>query len=155
MPSNHLILCCPVLLLQSFPASGCFPMSQFFTSGGQSTRASASASVLLMNIQDLFPLRLTGLISLESKGLSRVFSHTTAQKHKFFGTQSSLWSNFQHPYMTTGKITALTRWTLVGKVMSLFFNMLSRFVIAFLPSDKHLLISWLQSPSTVILEPRK
>ena len=67
MPSSHLILCCPVLLLQSFPASGCFPMSQFFTSGGQSTRASASASVLPMNIQDWFPLRLTLLISLHSE----------------------------------------------------------------------------------------
>ena len=111
-------------------------MSWLFTSGSQSIGASATASVLLMNIQDLFPLRLTGLISLESKGLSRVFSHTTAQKHKFFGTQSSLWSNFQHPYMTTGKITALTRWTFIGKVISLVFNTLSRFVIAFFSKEQ-------------------
>ena len=76
--------------LQSFPASGSFPMSQFFTSGGQSIRASASASVLPVNIQDWFPLRLTGSISLQSKGLSRVFSNTTVQKHQFFGTQLSL-----------------------------------------------------------------
>ena len=76
--------------LQSFPASGSFPMSQVFTSGGQSIGASASASVLPMNIQDWFPLRWTGLISLQSKGLSRVFSNTTVQKHQFFGPQFSL-----------------------------------------------------------------
>ena len=75
---------------QSFPASGSFQISQLFTSGGQSIRVSASASVLPMNIQDWFPLGLTGLISLKSKGLSRVFSNTTIQKHKFFGTQLSL-----------------------------------------------------------------
>ena len=76
--------------LQSFPASGSFPMSQFFVSGGQSTGVSASASVLPMNIQDWFPLWWTGWISLQSKGLSRVFSNTTVQKHQFFGTQLSL-----------------------------------------------------------------
>jgi len=74
--------------LQSFPASGSFPLSQFFTSGGQST--GVSASVLPMNIQDWFPLGWTGWISLQSKGLSRVFSNTTVQKHQFFGTQLSL-----------------------------------------------------------------
>ena len=73
--------------LQSFPASGCFPMSQLFASGGQSIRVSPSASVLPMNIQDWFPLGLTGLISLQSKGLSRVFSNTTVQKHQFFDAQ--------------------------------------------------------------------
>ena len=76
--------------LQSFPASGSSQMSQFFTSGGQSIGVSASASVLPMNIQDWFPLELTGLISLLSKGLSRVFSNTTVQKHQFFGAQLSL-----------------------------------------------------------------
>ena len=79
--------------LQSFPASGSFPMSQFFTSGGQNTGVSASAPVLPMNIQGWFPLGLTGWISLQSKGLSRVFSNTTVQKHQFFGTQLSLQSN--------------------------------------------------------------
>ena len=79
--------------LQSFPVSGSFPMSQFFTSGGQSTRVSASASILTMNIQDWFPLGWTGWISLQSKGLLRVFSNTTVQKHQFFGVQLSLWSN--------------------------------------------------------------
>ena len=91
MPSNHLILCLPFLShLQSLPASGSFPMSQFFASGGQNIGVSASASVLPMNIQDCFPLEWTVWISLQSKGLSRVFSNTTVQKHQFFGTQLSL-----------------------------------------------------------------
>ena len=79
--------------LQSFPASGSFPMSQFFTSHSQSIRASASASVLPMNIQDWFPLGWTSWISLQSKELSRVSSKTTVQKHQFFSAQLSLWSN--------------------------------------------------------------
>ena len=79
--------------LQPFPASGSFQMNQFFSSGGQNTRVSASASVLPRNIQDWFPLGWTGWISLLSKGLSRVFSNTTVQKHQFFGTQFSLQSN--------------------------------------------------------------
>ena len=79
--------------LESCLASGSFQMSQFFTSGSQSIGASASASVLPMNIQDWFPLELTGLISLQSKGLSRVFSNTTVQKYQFFSAQLSLWSN--------------------------------------------------------------
>ena len=135
--------------LQSFPASGSFPVSQFFASGGQSIIASASASVLPVNIQDWFPLGLTGLISLQSRGLSRFFSNTTVQKHQFFSAQPS------NPYMTTGKTIALTRWTFVAKVMSLLVNMLSRLVLAFLSRSKRLLISWLQSPSAVILEPPK
>ena len=143
----------PLSCLQSFPASGFFQMSQFFASGGQSSRASALASVLPMNIEDWFPLGWTGWISLKSKGLWRVFFNTTVQKHlrrsTFFMVQLS------HPYMTTGKSIALTRRTFVGKVMSLLFNMLSRLVITFLPRSKHLLISWLQSPSAVILEPKK
>ena len=93
MPSNHLILCRPLsLCLQSFPPSGSFPMSQFLTSSGQSIGVSASASELPMNIQDWFPLGLTGLI-FQSKGLSRVFSNSTTQKRQFFGVQPSLWSN--------------------------------------------------------------
>ena len=79
--------------LQSFPASASFPMSQLFTSGGQSTGASASTSVLPVNTQDWSPLGWTGWISLQSKGLSRVFSNTTVQNHQFFGAQLSLWSN--------------------------------------------------------------
>ena len=90
MPSNHLIL---FSCLQSFPASRSFQRSQFFTLGGQSIGVSASALALPMNIQDWSPLGWTGWISLLSKGLSRVFSNTTDQKHQFFGSQSSLWSD--------------------------------------------------------------
>ena len=115
---------------QSFPASESFQMSQLFASGGQSIGVSASTSVLPMNIQDWFPLGLTGLISLQSKGLWRVFSNTTVQKHQFFSVQPALWSN---SHMTTGKTIALTRQTFVGKALSLLFNMLSRLVITFLP----------------------
>ena len=131
----------PFSHLQYFSASGSFPVNQFFTSSGQSIGVSASASVLPMNIQDSFLLGWAGLI-LQSKGLTRVFSRTTVQKHQFFGAQLSLRSN-SHIHMTTGKTIALTRRTFVGKVMSLLFNMLSRLVIGFLPRTKCLLISWL------------
>ena len=124
---------------QSFPASGSFPMSQFFASGGQSI--GASASVLPMNIQDWVPLGWTGLISLQSKGLSRVFSSTTDQKHQILRHSAFFMVQLSHPYMTTGKTITLTIRTFVGKVMSLLFNMLSRFAIAFLPRSKRLLIS--------------
>ena len=140
--------------LQSFPASGSFEMSQLVTLGGQSIGVSASTSVLPMNTQDWSPLGWTGWISLQSKGLLRVFSNTTVQKHQFFSAQLSSPFN-SHPYMTSGKIIALARRTFVGKVMSLLFCVLSRLVITCLPWSKHLLISWLQSPSTVILEPQK
>ena len=94
MLSNHFILCHPFSFCpQSFPAWGSFPMSWLFASGDQNIRVSASASVFSMNIQDWFPLGLTGLISLQSKGLSRVYSNTTDQNHQFFGAQLSLWSN--------------------------------------------------------------
>ena len=141
--------------LQSFQASGSFLMSQLFTSGGQSIVSSASASVLPMNIQDWFPLGWTGWISLQSKGLSRVFSNTTVQKHQFLGPQLSLCSNAHIHTWLLEKTIPLTRQTFIGKVMSLLFNMLSRLVIAFLTRSKHLLVSWLQSPSAVILEPKK
>ena len=92
---------------------------------------------------------------MQSKGLSRVFSSTTVQKHQFFGAQLFFMVQLSHVYMTTGETITLTRWTFVSKVMSLLFNMLSRLVINFLPRSKCLLISWLQSPSAVILEPPK
>ena len=132
MPSNHVILCCPFLSCpQSFPASESLLMSWLLASGGQGIGASVLASVLPNNIQDWFPLELTGLIFLQSKGLSTVFSNTTVQKHQFSGTQSSLWSS-----------SHIHTW-LLEKVISLLFNTLSRFVIAFLPRSKCLLISWL------------
>ena len=125
---------------QSLPASGSFPKSPFFAWGGQSIGDSDSAPVLSMDTQDWSAWGCTGWISLQSKGLSGVFSNTTVQKHQCFGAQLS---SQPHPYMTTGKSIALTRWTFVGKVMSLLFNMLSRLVITFLPRSKRLLISWL------------
>ena len=108
-----------------------------------------------MNIQDWSPLVWTSWISLQSKGLSRVFSNTTVQKHQFFGAQFFFIVQLSHPYMTTGKTKALNRWTFVGKVMSLLCHMLSKLVITFLPRSKHLLSSWLQSLSAVILEPKQ
>ena len=119
MPSNHLILCHPLSsCLLSFPASGSFLMSRLFASGGQSVgaSASASASVLLTNFQGWFPLELTGLISLQSKGLSRVFSNTRVQKHQFFRAQPSLWSS-SHIHTRLLEKTALTKWNFVGKVI--------------------------------------
>ena len=98
---------------QSFPALGSFPMSWLFSSGGQNT--GASASVLPMSIQGWFPLKLTGWISLLSKGLSRVFSSTTIRKHQFFSGLPSLWSRFQHQYVTAGETMALTIWNFVSK----------------------------------------
>ena len=125
------------------------PTSQLFASDDQNTWA--SASILPVSIQGWFPLRLTGLISLLSKGLSGVFSSTTVWSHQFFVFMVQV----SQLYVTTGKTIALTIRSFVGRVISLLFNTLSRFVIAFLPRNKHLLISWLQSPSTVILEPKK
>ena len=124
--------------LQSFQATGSFPMSQFFASDGQSFGVLASVSVLPMNSQDWFPLGLTGLISLLSRGLSRVFSNITVQKHQFFSAQLSWWSNSHIYTWLLKKMIALTRQTFVSKVMSLLFNMLSKLVIAFLPRSKHL-----------------
>ena len=130
MSSNHLILCCPFLLLPSiFPSIRVFFNESVFAPGGQSI--GASASVLPMNLQGWFPLELTGLVSLLSTGLLRIFSGTTVWKHHFFGTQPSLWSN-SHLYMTTRKTIALTIRTFVDKVISLLFNMLYSFIIDFL-----------------------
>ena len=131
-------------------------MSQFLASGGQSIGVSALASFLPKNTQDWSPLEWTGWISLQSKGLSRVFSNITVQKHQFLGTQLSSQSNSHiHTWPQEKPYIALTRQTLVGKVISLLLNILSRLVITFLPRSKRLLISWLQSPSAVILEPKK
>ena len=125
---------------QSLPAS--FPMSQLFVWGGQSIGVSASALVLPMNTQDWSPLGWTGWISLQLKGLKSLLQHHSSkasilQCSAFFTVQLS------HPYMTIGKTIALTRWTFIGKVMSLLFNMLSRLLITFHPRSKRLLISWL------------
>ena len=127
MPSEHFILCHPTIsfsvisfssCLQSFPASGSFPMSrQFFTSGGQSM--SVSASVLPMNFQDWFSLGWTGWISLQSQGLSKSLLQHHSSKASILRHSAFFMVQHSHPYMTTGKIRALTRWTFVSKVMSL------------------------------------
>ena len=137
--------CCPAISCsvtpfsscpQSFLAPGNFPMSWLCTSGGQTI--GVWASVLPVNIQGWFPLGLTGLISSLSKGLWRVFSNTTTWNHQFFVIQPSLWFNsyISHDYWKNHSFD----YSFVSKVMSLLFNMLSRFVIAFFPSSLHLLI---------------
>ena len=154
MPSNHR----PLLFLPSiFPSIRVFPVSQLFALGGRSIGTSASSSVLPVNIQGWFPLQMTGLISLLSKGLPRVFSSIAVWRHQFFSVQPFWWSSSHiHTWLLKKLHTrASIIQTFVGKVMSLLFNMLSRLVIAFLPRSKHLLISWLQSPSTVILETKE
>ena len=130
-------------------------MSQLFAWVGQSIGVSASASVLPMNIQGWFPLDLPGLISLLSKELSRVFSSTTIWKYQFFITQPSLLSNTHIHTKTTGKTIALTIQAFVSKVMSLLFNILSRFVIAVLPRKKCLFcgcshhLQWFLEPKKI------
>jgi len=154
MPSNHLILCCPLFHVPSI-----FPSIRIFSSESAlhirwpeywrfSFTICSSSEYLVC-----FPLVLTGWISLQSKGLSRVIASTTVWKHQFFGTQTSLWFNSHICTWLPGKLYLwldrrfLAKWFLV--------NMLLNFVIAFLPKSKCLLFSWLQSPSTVILEPKK
>ena len=160
MPSNHLILCCPLHLLpsvpffsclQSFPASGSFPMSQPFTPKYWSFSFSISplneySRLNSFKIDYFDPLTFQG--TLKSL-LQHITKASVLQRSTFFMVQLS------HAYMTIGQTIALTIQTIVGRVMSLRFNTLSRFVIAFLPRSKHLLISELQPLSAVILEPPK
>ena len=140
--------CLPSILSSVIPFSSCpqsllasesFPMSQLFPWGGQSTGVSALASLLPKKSQG-WSSEWTGWISLQSKGLSRVFSNTTLQKHQFLRLSAFFTVQPSHPYMTTGKTIVLTKWTFVGKVMSLLLNMLSRLVITFLLRSKRLLI---------------
>ena len=151
MLSSHLILCCPLLLLTPIPLSirvfsnesilrmRCFSFSNSPSSGHPGLIS------FRMDCLDLLAVQGT-LKSL----LQHHSSKASIPQHSVFFT-----IQLSHPYMTTGKTIALTRWTLVGKVMSLLFNILSRLVITFLPRSKRLLISWLKSPSAVILEPQK
>ena len=159
MPSNHLILCRTLLLPSIFPSIRVFSnelaLPILWRASAKSIEASASASVLPTNIQGWFPLGLTVLISLQSKGLSRVFPSTTIWRHQFFGTQPFLLSSSHiHTWLLEKPQFWLDR-PLSAKHCLCFLNMLSRLVITFLPRSNRLLISWLQSPSAVILEPRK
>ena len=156
MPSNHLILCHPLLLLTSI-----FPSIRVFSNELALRIRWPKYWSFTFNISTYD--EYSGLISFRRDWLDHLAVQGTLksllQHHS--SKASILWRSaffigqLSHPYMTTGKTIALTRWTFVGKVMSLFFNMLSRLVITFLPRSKHLLISWLQSPSAVILEPPK
>ena len=153
MPSNYLIFCCPLFssCLQSFPASGISPVSWFFPSGGPNIGVSASASILPMNIQcwiDWFDF-------LAVQGTVKSLLQHHSSKASILQCSAFFIVHLSHPYMITGKTIALTISTLVGKAMFLLFNTLSKFVIAFLPRSKNLLISWLQLPSAVILEPKQ
>ena len=156
MPANHLIFYHPLLLLPSI-----FPSTRVISSESPLCIRRPKYSSFSFNISPsnehpgLTSFRIDWLDLLAVRGtLKSLLQHHSSkasilQHSAFFRVQLS------HPYMTIGKTIALTRWTLVGKVMSLLFNMLSRLVITFLPRSKHLLISWLQSPSEVILEPKK
>ena len=158
IPSNHLILCHPLLLRPSmFPSIRVFSNEPVlyikwpkYWSFNFSISPSREYSGLISFKVDWFDL----LAVQGTLKMPRVFSNIIVQRYQFFGAKLSLWSN-SHSYMTTGKTIALTRQTFVGKVMSLRFNMLSGLATAFLPGIKRLLISWLQSPSAVILEPKK
>ena len=140
--------------LQSFPASGSFPMSQFLTSGDQSIGVSASASVLPMNT-GLISFRMDWFDLLAAQGTLKSLLQHHSSKASILQCSAFFIIQLSHPYMTIGKTIALTRQTFVDKVMSLLFNTPSRFVIAFLPRSKCLFISWLHSLSTVILEAPK
>ena len=141
--------------LHSFPASGSLPMNQFFTSDVPKYWSFSFSISPSNEYSGLISFKIDWFDLLAVQGtLKSLLQHHNLKAlvlwhSAFFMVQLS------HPYMTTGKTIALTRWTFVSKVMSLFFNMLSRLVIAFLPRSNHLLISWLQSPSAVILEPKK
>ena len=130
-------------------------MSQFFTSGGQNIGVSASASVLPMTISGLISFTVDWLYFLAVQGTLKSLLQHHSSKLSILQCSAFFIVQLSHPYMTTGNTISLTRQTFVGKVMSLLFNMLSRLVKAFLPRSKHLLISWLQSPFAVILEPKK
>ena len=151
MSSSHLILYRLLLLLPPTPPSIRVFSNESTLCMRWSKYWSFSFSISPSNEHPgLISFRMDWLDLFAAKGLSRVFSNTTVQNQEFFGAQLYSQSN-SHIHMTTGKTIALTRRTFVGKVMSLHFNMLSRLVITFLPSSKHLLNSWLQSPSAVVL----
>ena len=153
MPCNHLILIIPFSShLKYFPASGSFLVSQSFASGGQSTTVSASNISSFNEYSGLISFRKDWLDLHEIQGTLKSLLQHHSSKASILQCSASFIVQLSHSYMTTGKTIALTRWTFVGKVMSRLFNMLFRLVILFLPRSKRLLISWLQSPSAVILE---
>ena len=156
MPSNHLILCCPLLLLPSI-----FPIIRFFSNEWVlcirwTKYWSFSFSISPSNkYSGLISFRMNWLDLLAVQGTRKSLLQHHGSKASILWCSAFFTVQLSHPYMTTGKTLALTRWTFVGKVMSLLFNMLSTLVITSLPRSNGLLILWLQSPSAVILEPKK
>ena len=156
MPSSHLILWCPLLLLPPIP-----PSIRVFSN--ESTLRmrwpkywTFSFSIIPSKVMPgLISFRMDWLDLLAVQGTLKSLLQHHSSKASILQRSAFIIVQLSHPYMTTGKTIALTSWTFVGKVMSLLLNMLSRLVITFLPRSKHLLISWLQSPSAVILEPKK
>ena len=152
MLSSHLIFVVPYSSCpKSLPASESFPMSQLFTWGGQSTGVSALASFPSKEHPGLISFRMDWLDLLAVWGTLKSLLQYHSSKTSVLRRSAFFTVQLSHPYMTTGKTIALTRWTFVGQVMSLLLNMLSRLVITFLPRSNCLLISWLQSPSAVII----
>ena len=156
MPSNHLVLCYPLLLLPSI-----FPSIRIFSDEFTFRIRWPKYWTFSFNINPsnqcsgLIPFRMDWFDLLAVQGTLKSLLQHHNSKASILWRSAFFMVQLSHPYMPTGKTIVLTRWTFVGKVMSLLFNMLSRLVVVFLPRIKHLLISWLQSPSAVILEPKK
>ena len=156
MPSNHLILCCPLLLLPSIPPSTRVFSNESFLYIRWPKIWSFSFSISLFNVYSgLISFSMDWLDLLAVQGTVKSLLQHHSSKASILRSSAFFLLQLSHPYITTGKTIALTRWTFFAKVISLLFNMLFRFVIAFIPRSKHLLISWLQSPSAMILEPKK
>ena len=156
MPSSHLILCCPLLLLPPIPASIRVFSNESTLHMRWPKYWSFSFSINPSNEHPgLISFRMDWLDILAVQGTLKSLLQHHSSKESILRRSAFFTVQLSHPYMTTGKTIALTRWTFVGKVMSLLLNMLSRLVTTFLPRNKHLYISWLQSPSAVILEPQK
>ena len=156
MPSSHLILCHPLLLLPLIPPSIRVFSNESTLRMSWKKYWSFSFSISPSNEHPgLFSFRIDWLDLLAVQGTVKSYLQHHSSKGSILRCSAFFTVQFSHPYITTGKTIALTRQTFVGKVMSLILNMLSRFIITFLPRSKRLLISWLQSPSAVILEPRK
>ena len=141
--------------LQSFPASGCFPSESVLLIRWPKYWSFSFSISISNEYSGLISFRMDWLDLLAIQGTLKSLLQHHSLKASILCCSAFFMDQLSHLYLTTGKTIAWTRWTIVGKVMSLYFNMLSRFVIAFLPRSKHLLISWLQSPSSVILEPKK
>ena len=156
MPSNHLILCCPLLLLLSiFPSIRVFSNESVLGIRWPKYQSFTFSISRFNEYSGLIPFKMDWLDLPAVRGTLESLLQYHSSQASILRCSAFFIVQFSHPYMTTGKTIALTRRTFVGKVISLLFNMLSRLVITFLPRNKHLLISWLQSPSAMLLEPKK